>query len=156
MKSLVFREGELTDLEALKALFFDTISTVNSKDYSKEQIEVWRSSVENKDRWLELIDNQYVLVAETDDLIVGFITLKDSNYIDFLYVHEKHQGQKIAQQLYQKIEQKAKDNNSKSLKSDVSITARPFFKKMGFTVIKEQKIDREGIQLINYKMQKNL
>lgn len=36
-----------------------------------------------------------------------------------------------------------------------SITARPFFEKRDYQVIKENQVLRDGIILINYKMEKN-
>ena len=35
-----------------------------------------------------------------------------------------------------------------------SITARPFFEKRGYRVVKEQQVNRQGILLINYVMEK--
>lgn len=35
-----------------------------------------------------------------------------------------------------------------------SITARPFFEKRGYAVIKEQQVERQGIFLTNYVMVK--
>ena len=35
-----------------------------------------------------------------------------------------------------------------------SITARPFFEKRGYRVIKEQKVERQGVLLTNFVMEK--
>lgn len=156
MSNIIFREGNANDLPALKQLFFDTISWVCNKDYSDEQIEVWRNSVKNEERWNGIIQQQYVLIAEKDDVLLGFIALENKNYLDFLYVNKDFQGQKIALQLYQRIEERALTLDQGSLSSDVSITARPFFEKMGFRVVKEQIQKREGVSLMNYKMKKEL
>ena len=37
-----------------------------------------------------------------------------------------------------------------------SITARPFFEKRGYHVVKEQQVERRGVVLINYVMIKRL
>ena len=36
------------------------------------------------------------------------------------------------------------------------ITAKPFFEKQGYQVIKCQKVNKQGVMLINYVMQKNI
>ena len=36
----------------------------------------------------------------------------------------------------------------------VSITARPFFEKRGYRVVKEQQVERRGIRLTNFVMEK--
>lgn len=153
--SLKFRQGNVKDLQELKSLFLGTIQSVCSTDYGPEQIAVWTSSVENDKRWLELINEQFVLLAEKEG-IVGFCSLDNGDYVDFLYVHKDHQGEKIALQLYQRIEEKAKKLGMRKLSSDVSLTARPFFEKMGFVVLKEQRNMKKGVELINFKMSKQL
>ena len=40
--------------------------------------------------------------------------------------------------------------------AEVSITARPFFEKHGFTVTEEQKVSIKGVEFINFKMEKVL
>jgi len=156
MKELAFRSGKESDLPLLKELFYETITSVCAKDYTAEQIKVWSSSIEKEERWLGIVRDQYMLLAEKDGEIVGFITLENSNYVDFIYVHKEYQGQKIAQQLYQKVEEEAKREGTTILSSDVSITARPFFERMGFEVLKEQRNERKGVALNNYKMSKTL
>ena len=42
------------------------------------------------------------------------------------------------------------------LTSDVSKTARPFFEKVGFEVIKKQTVVRQGVELTNFKMKKKI
>ena len=42
------------------------------------------------------------------------------------------------------------------LYSEVSITARPFFERMGFKVIKHQEVEVKGQHLTNYVMKKYL
>ncbi|MFM5900284.1 MAG: hypothetical protein ACKPJH_04260 [Dolichospermum sp.] len=41
-------------------------------------------------------------------------------------------------------------------KAEVSITAKPFFQHWGFTVVKEQEVERRGIKFKNYVMEKYL
>lgn len=140
-----------SDLKELQELFVNTIQSVCDKDYDSLQLKVWSSSVENKERWRSVVSNQFVIVAELQDKIVGFITLKNGSYIDFLYVHKDFQRKGIAQALYNKIELQA---DSIELTSDVSITARPFFEKNGFKVIQKQEVKRKDTYLVNYKMKK--
>lgn len=151
---MIFRRGKIQDLEEMQQLFVGTICEVCQRDYSDEQIEVWISGVENKERWLSIIANQYVLIAEIDTKIVGFCTLENQKYIDLFYVHKDFQGQGIAKSLYLKIEKQAIASNQKRLSADVSITAKPFFEKVGFRAITEQKVVRKDVELINYQMEK--
>jgi putative acetyltransferase len=53
------------------------------------------------------------------------------------------------------IYEKAKQKGILRIFVEVSITALPFFEKHGFTTTKEQTVVLEGVQLTNYKMEKN-
>ena len=154
--NFTIRQGIISDLPELKKLFVETIIAICAADYNQQQIDVWISSVENNQRWLELIANQFVLVAQFEKQIVGFITLDHGNYIDLLYVHKDYQRQGIATQLLANIEMEAQRQKQTHLISDVSKTARPFFEKNKFEILKEQVVAVKGVNLINYKMQKTL
>ncbi|MBK0369112.1 GNAT family N-acetyltransferase [Flavobacterium agrisoli] len=151
-----FRKANNSDLEEMKNLFQETIRSVCSHDYNSAQINEWISTVQNTQRWLEMLASQFVLLAIVDDKMAGFGTLKNGNYIDFFYIHKDFQKRGIATQLLEKLEQEARHLESKTISSDVSITAKPFFEKLGFKVLKEQHNHRNGLILINYKMRKEL
>ena len=96
------------------------------------------------------------MVAQQHDKIVGFVTLDNGNFIDFLYVHKNHQRQGIENSLYKNIENEARRQKQTVLTSDVSKTARPIFLKVGFEVTKKQTVVRQGVELTNFKMKKNI
>lgn len=147
-----FRNATIEDLPAMKALYVDTIRSVCRKDYNEEQLSVWSSSVNKEERWLDVVANQFVLLAEIGGQLVGFATLRNHDYIDFFYVHKDFQGQGIARTLLNRLLQEAMKHGEDLLTSDISITARPFFEKNGFKVVAEQENIRQGLILINYKM----
>ena len=100
--------------------------------------------------------NQFVLVIQLERKILGFGALDNGKYINFLYVHRDYQRQGFAYQLYTNIEKEAIRQGQTELTSDVSKTARPFFEKVGFKVIKEQSVVRKNVELTNCKMKKEL
>ncbi len=153
---IALRKGTLQDLNELQKLFVETVESVCCADYNEDQINVWTSSVKNTQRWNEILTNQMVLVAQCNDKIVGFSSLDNTNYIDLLYVHKDYQEQGIAKKLYMAIEKIAVQHNQTELSSDVSITARPFFEKLGFMVTKKQTVLRQNVELTNFKMTKKL
>jgi putative acetyltransferase len=144
------------DLSEMQKLFVDTVSTICRDDYSPEQIRVWTSSVENHQRWTEKLTSQYFLVAALDEKIVGYASLENNDYLDFLYVHKDYQRQGIAGRLYTEIEKEAMKRKSAVLNSDVSKTARPFFEKKGFEAVATQINLIQGVEIINYKMTKKI
>lgn len=155
-KNLSFRLARLEDVEILQTLFVDTINSACKKDYSPEQLSAWTASVHNTKRWTDLLRDQYVLLAIYNKTIVAFASLKNGTYLDFFYVHKDFQGMGVASKLYQKMEAAAKAHDTKTLSSDISITAKPFFESRGFVSLREQKNQVRGVELINYKMVKDL
>lgn len=150
------RFAQYSDLPEMQNLYVDTIRHVCNKDYDAAQIAVWTSSIENAERWHKVLQHQIVIIAEKNNKMVGYGTLDKGNYIDFFYIHKDFQRQGIADKILTQIESQAQKLGHSILSSDVSITARPFFEKKGFTVLKEQQNIRKGIELINYKMEKQL
>lgn len=150
------RLAELSDLTKMQEMFVDTIITICKEDYTPEQIKVWTSSIENTQRWTDKLTSQYFLIAELDNKIVGYSSLENNDYLDFLYVHKDYQRQGIANKLYSEIEKEAINRKATILNSDVSETARRFFEKKGFKTIALQTNIIKDVEIINYKMTKIL
>ena len=151
-----FRNATISDLKEMQQLYIETIQSVCKNDYNSTQIEAWISGVKNMEGWTEVIKTQFVLLAIINNQIVGFGTLKDGNYIDFFYIHKNFQRQGIADKILTELELKAKKHQAKTITSDISITAKPFFEKKGFVAKAKQKNIRLGIELINFKMEKTI
>jgi putative acetyltransferase len=154
--TITIRQATSNDLGEVAQLFRETIEVVNAKDYSPEQINVWKIGASKKERWLNKFSEQYFLVAEIDNKLAGFGSITHDGYLDFMYVSKNHQSIGIATEIYNELEKFAQANQLDKISSDVSITAKPFFEKKGFEMIREQQVDINGIKLTNYKMQKNL
>ncbi len=148
------RSATPTDLPVLHTLYVDTIQNTCKNDYTQEQIAVWVSNIENTVRWQQAVASQYFLVAEIGHKIVGFGSLTEAGYVDFMYVHKDHQRQGIANVLLNSLEQEARRLGCTYLTSDVSKTARPFFEKKGFVVVKKNRKVMKGLEIVNFRMKK--
>lgn len=151
-RAFTIRNAKLDDLIPIQELFVNTIRGICHQDYSPQQIDVWTSSVANKQRWIDKLNSQFFLVAEINNEIVGFASLESNDYLDFLYVHKDHQRKGIARHLYAEIENEALKRKSTGLSSDVSETAKPFFEMHGFNMIVPQNLEINGVIIRNYKM----
>ena len=154
--AITLRPATDADLNEMRELYRGTISTVCANDYDAAQRAVWSSTADNAERWANLIKEQHVLLAISDGKIAGFSSLRDGDYLDFMYVHKDCQRMGVAETLLKAIEQKALEMGCTVITSDVSKTARPFFERKGYTVLAEQVNQRQGVELINYKMKKDL
>lgn len=144
------------DVSAITSIFKDTIRHINSKDYTEAQIEVWASSADDTEKWLQRINDLYFIVASLDKTIVGFSYLTNGNYLDGLFVHKDFQGQGIATKLLRAMEVKIRVIGFDIVESDVSITALPFFEFHAYKVKKKQEKLYKNIVFENYLVYKSL
>ncbi len=150
------RQAALEDIPQITSIFRDTVTEINSKDYSEEHIKIWASGADDLDQWEKRIKKLYFIVAEIDKAIVGFAYLKNGNYFDGLFVHKDYQRQGIASKLMRIIESQVMMNGFELIKSDVSITALPFFDNKYYNVIKKQQKNFKGLVFENYIVEKTL
>jgi putative acetyltransferase len=156
MGTVLLRVATKSDLPAMKDLFEKSIRNSCSGDYSIAEIEVWVQTRERPERWLSLLEQQYVPLLIMDGTLVAFGSLLKTNYIDFFYVNYLHHGQGLARKLLNELSLKAISMGAASLESDISITAKPFFEKMGFDILNKNENLRKGETLTNYKMRCDL
>lgn len=153
---IYLRKAVPGDISILRTLFHDTVTTVNRKDYTQSQVEAWVSRG-TPERWRELFDQLYFIVAENEsNKIVGFTSINNTGYLHSMFVHKDYQHQGIAGSLLMEIEKYARSLSIKKIESEVSLTARYFFEHRGYVVDKIQKIDIEDQQLTNFVMYKHL
>ena len=62
----------------------------------------------------------------------------------------------MAAKIVETLEGYAKENNVSVITTDASITAKAFFERRGYEVIREQEVERKGQLLTNFKMSKKL
>lgn len=148
------RRATLEDSEEIRQLFYDTVTAINANDYNAEQVKAWSSGYDNIERWNKRITEQHFFVAEKNGTITGFASLTNDGYLDVFFVHKDFQRQGIAAFLLTEIESCAHNIGIKEIASDVSITARPFFVKNGFTVIAPQRVEFRDVMFDNFKMAK--
>lgn len=156
MANITIQQATLADLDEVRQLFYDTITKVNTRDYTPEQITAWSSGYLNLPRWEMRIKEQYFIVARTGDRIVGMISLAPSGYLDLMYVHHAWQGQGIASILLTALEQQAVKWDLKEIWADVSITARPFFAARGYTITEYNEKEIKGLTFQNAIMRRVL
>ncbi len=148
---MIIREYTSADCNSLVELFYNTVHSINEKDYSEEQLNVWATGRVNFEAWNRSFLEHFTVVVVDDDVIVGFGDIDKTGYLDRLFVHKNYQKRGIAKAICDELEKKV---NTERFITHASITARPFFEKRGYRVLKEQQVELEGIILLNYVMEK--
>ncbi len=151
---MIIREYKPNDCPLLAQLFYDTVHTVNAKDYTEDQLDAWATGDVDVDEWNRSFLEHTTLVAVQSGVIAGFADMDRNGYLDRLYVHKDYQGIGIAAALVKELERRAIDKNVVFFETYASITAKPFFEKLGYIVQAENIVVRGDISLANFRMTK--
>jgi len=144
------------DTEQIARLFHETVREVNQPDYTINQVKAWAPHDLHFHDWLQFCSQNLTYIAEEQGIILGFAQLEYNGYIDCFYCHKHCQRRGIGTQIYASIEAKACQLGIERLYTEASITAKPFFLKMGFSLLHKQSVQCRGETFINYAMEKVL
>jgi len=147
LSGLTIRTFQPADALEIMRLFHDTVHSVNSRDYTPEQVEAWAPTPMDEPRWQERLRANFTYVAEADGQIVGFSELERSGRIGTLYIHHRYQAQGIASRLLSEME---------TVRRRASLTAYGFFQRRGFKLVRPQDVDLNGVSLRNFVMERAL
>lgn len=163
------RRYRSSDCSEMAQLFYDTIHTVNAVDYTPDQLNAWADGDVDMDAWDKSFSEHYSIIAVDGDRIAGFGDMDSSGYLDRLYVHRDYQGRGVGTAICDCLEQwtegrgrddmggeKGPSDQIGQLSVHASITARPFFERRGYRVVREQMVERKGQRLVNYSMVKDM
>ncbi|HHU27901.1 TPA: GNAT family N-acetyltransferase [bacterium] len=150
---MIIRKYRETDINEIAKLFYNTVHDVNRSDYSEEQLNAWASGNVNLESWNNSFLKNHTFVVEINGIITGFGDITTDGYLNMLYIHKNYQRQGIATAICNELE---KSINVNKISVHASITAKGFFEKKGYKVVKSQKVKRKGVYLKNYLMQKEI
>lgn len=123
----------MNDSAALSALIQDTVRTSNSCDYSKAIIELICTNF-TRDKVIEKMAQRDVFVACNDDGIVGTVSLGQGR-LHSMFVTPRRQGGGIGRSLVEHLERHAVGTGLSDLWLSSSITAKPFYLKLGYKLV---------------------
>lgn len=153
---MIIREFREQDAPILWALFYNTIRNINLRDYTERQVKAWAPDEFDAQLWLKKMTAIQPFVAELDGVIVGYSDVQPSGLVDHFFCHHEYQGQGVGRALMTHVIKQAEAKGLDRIYSEVSITARPFYEHVGFTVVNEQQIEVRGAKLTNYVMERHL
>lgn len=148
---MIIRKYQPSDCKEIIELFYNTVHIVNAKDYTKEQLDVWATGKVEVEKWDKSFQEHFTVVAVDNEIVIGFGDIDKTGYLDRLYVHHNYQKKGVATAICNELEKVVQSN----ITTYASITAKPFFEKRGYKVVKEHQVERQGIFLTNFCMEKN-
>ena len=145
------------DIPEMQALFRATVLHVNVRDYTPEEVADWASCGDSTEHWQELLArHRFIAALDRQGGIIGFASMNAGGHLHSLFVHQDWQGRGIATRLLHEVERMAHAYGVNRIHLEASITARPFFEKRGYRVVKEQQAKANRLYLTNYVIEKRL
>lgn len=129
IRNVLVRRFNKNDLDQVLQLFYDTVHTINAKDYNQKQLDAWAPKGLDRTKWLNSLEKNICYVAEFEGKIISFGDYNDEAYIDRLFTHKNYQGWGVASQILQMLEKEATQLEQQEIYTEASITARPFLRK---------------------------
>ncbi|WOG25903.1 GNAT family N-acetyltransferase [Endozoicomonas sp. 8E] len=148
------RKYKNSDANDLWEIHYNTIRNVNIQDYSQAQVEAWAPDSFDPGVWKQKMNSISPFVAEIDGEIVGYTDLQENGLIDHFFCHHRYQGKGVGRSLMEYVLKVGKSREIERFYSEVSITARPFYERLGFQVSEEQIVEIRGEKLRYFVMEK--
>ncbi len=144
------------DATTVAEIFREAVLIGTAAHYTQTEREAWAGPKLDPERWRDRVGSSVGLMAERDGVPVGIMTLVAPGHIDLAFVRPAAAGHGVGAELLAALTQIALAGGARSLTTDASKAARPFFERHGFYVLRQQRVIRRGVALINYAMQKPL
>ena len=131
------REFDINDAEEVSALIATTLRISLVNDYSLEYIEEYVNLLQPREI-IRRAEEFHTYVAEIDVRIIGcgsigsFWGSKEESGLFTIFVHPDYQGRGIGRKIIETLEQDEFFLKAKRIEIPASITATPFYLKMGY------------------------
>ncbi|MBK1991426.1 GNAT family N-acetyltransferase [Campylobacter sp. 2018MI35] len=148
----MIRKASIKDLNTCIILFKQSVKTLCLKDYTQKQIKMWIKI--DKEKWEEKFKNNDVFIYEKEGKIASFISIINCQKIlDLLFTHPNFIKQGLAQNL---LDFALKNYLYKEIYTFASLSAKDFFLKNNFKIVRENEVKRNDQILKNFLMKKEI
>ena len=148
-----FRIGDEPDLHQV---FHSAIHGIAIRDYTPEQVDAWAPQFVDLALWADRMRGIAPFVVEHDGKPIAYADVQPAGYIDHFFVSAPFARQGVGSKLMHRIFDEAALKGINVLTSNVSITAQPFFKRWGFSIVEERRPAVRGVVIPNAFMRKEL
>jgi GNAT superfamily N-acetyltransferase len=131
----VIRPARREDAEGISRAIISALRETNARDYSAAVIARVEESF-SPAAILDLFKRRTVFVAVVEDNIVGTASL-DGEVVRTVFVRPEYQGRGIGRALMARVERAATTANVATLAVPSSVTAEPFYAKLGFRPVRD-------------------
>jgi putative acetyltransferase len=154
--SIQVRRVQAGEEPLLWRIFYASVHEVACSHYTPEQLAAWAPEQYHGTVWVDRIQNNQPFVPELNGRLAGFADVQPDGTIGHFFVTGFAARQGVGTRLMEQLHMAASAMLLERLHSEVSLSAQQFFAKAGFRVEAEQSVVRNGIELLNSKMYKDI
>lgn len=144
------------DAEQLAALYRDAVTVTGATAYDEAQCRVWAASADDLDRFHQALNQGVTLVVITGAEVAAFAQLHPGNHLSLLYTAPAYARQGYATALYQQLRAIATARGATQITTMASRIAKELFLKLGFRVVSPDWVNRQGVLMERFRMEKQL
>ncbi len=151
------RRAALADAPYIAVLVAAAIEGLTAKEYTPAQRAAWIGCVSSDYfRTLILLDQYDVWVATDDGRTLSGVGALHMDEVSYLYVHPRAARMGLGSLLLARLEQSALRRGVTRVHLRSSLTARPFYERRGFRVVRACMLRRGGVDIPCILMEKEL
>ncbi len=153
---MLIRTFRVGDEPGLHEVFHSAIHDIAIKDYTAEQVNAWAPESLDPALWADRMRGIAPFVVELDGRPIAYADIQPSGYIDHFFVSARFARQGVGSKLMRRLHDEAAAKGMHLLTSNVSLTAQPFFKHWGFSIVEERQPVVRGVVIPNALMKKEV
>ncbi len=153
--SVQLRSVRREDLPAIIELFARSVETLAVPHYDAAARRVWAAGAQQESFARSVLAAE-TLVAHIDGDIAGFAGLLPGDHVEWLYVAPEASRRGVARRLVRALLESARRAGHRRVTTEASAIAQPVFERLGFRVLGEERVVREGTEFLRYRMQRDL
>jgi len=153
---MLIRAFRIGDEAHLHQVFLSAVHGIAIRDYTPEQVNAWAPQIVDPALWADRMRGIAPFVVEHEGKPIAYADIQPSGYIDHFFVSALFARQGVGSKLMQRVHDEATLNGILVLTSNVSLTAQPFFKRWGFSIVEERQPVVRGVVIPNALMKKEL
>ncbi len=142
------------DIDRILELCHNSILLSCRGDYDIDQLNSWTYIGFTPDSLMRLMNDSKIFLMEDHSGIIGVASIVKEHHIHLLYIHHERQGCGYGKQLLSYMEFLIFCKGYKSISLRASITAKPFFLKSGYTIVREHQSLIGNQSLTSFEMKK--
>ena len=152
---IILRNYLESDGEALLSIFRDAVSVTGLDAYPLQHVLAWLASADDDSTFIRDLSLGITRIAVDDQgRSVGFAQMYPLGHVRMLYVLPQNSRQGIGSMLLTDLLRTCNENGWRHLTTDASRLSLRLFARFGFQVIEVEQVDRNGVWIERFRMDK--